>query len=241
MSMKKRFVSLALVSALVTLGWFAFAFRPAQSRLGALNDDVDTTRQEVAALQARLEKLHQLKRNAPEVRAEAARMATALPKDEPRVQDVILQIQDAANASGIDFLTITPSLPAVPPEAAAVATGPVPTQPQGSTAAPAPTATPDAAAAAAAAAARAADPVAKLRSIDVQIKAEGAFFEMEQFVLRLEQLARAMRIDDLSLTTSDQGGATRIGAAMKVRIFMLAPQAAVAAPAPSTQTTSGAN
>jgi Tfp pilus assembly protein PilO len=236
--MKKRFVSLAAVSALVTLGWFVFAFRPAQSRLGALNDDVETTRQEVATLQARLEKLLQLQRNAPEVRAEAGRMATALPKEEPRVQDVVLQIQDAANSAGIDFLTITPSLPAVPPEAAAAGTVPTtPTQAQGSTATPAPTATP--AQAAAAAAARAADPVAKLRSIDMQIKAEGQFFEMEQFVLRLEQLARALRIDDLSLTTVDQAGGARVGAAMKVRIFMLAPQAAVAAAAPSTQATSG--
>ncbi len=234
MSMKKRFVSLALASALVTLGWFVFAFRPAQSRLGALNDDVEMTRQEVATLQAKLENLLQLQRNAPEVRARADRMAKALPKDQPRVQDVILQIQDAANSAGIDFLTITPSIPAVPPEAAAAATTPTtPATGQGASA-PAPTATPDPAAAAAAAAARAADPIAKLRSIDMQIKAEGAFFEMENFVLRLEQLARAMRIDDLALTANDQGGGTRINGAMKVRIFMLAPQAAVAAPAPST-------
>lgn len=234
MSMKKRFVSLGLVAGLVTLIWFLAAFRPAQSRLGALNDDVDDTRQEVASLQAKLEQLQQLERSAPEVRARADRMAKALPKDQPRVQDVILQIQDAANAAGIDFLTITPSIPAVPPEAAAAATSattPGSQDQNGSTATP--VATPDAAA----------DPVAKLRSIDMQIKAEGEFFEMENFVLRLEQLARAMRIDDLALTASDQaGGATKISGAMKVRIFMLAPQAAVAAPAPTTtQGTSGAN
>ncbi|MGH2759381.1 MAG: hypothetical protein ACRDKJ_07415 [Actinomycetota bacterium] len=237
--MKKRFVSLGLVSALVTLVWFVAAFRPAQSRLGALNDDVAATRQEVAALQARLEKLLQLKGNEPVVRAEAARMATALQKEEPKVQDVIIQIQDAANSAGIDFLTITPSLPAVPPEAAAAATAPTTATTQGQAAPPTPAPATPAPNADAAAAATGADPVAKLRSIDMQIKAEGAFFEMEQFVLRLEQLARALRIDDLSLTTSEQGGATRIGAAMKVRIFMLAPQAAVAAPAPSTQATSG--
>lgn len=242
MSIKNRFVSLGLVSVLVTLTWFVFAFRPAQSRLGELRADVDTTRQEVQVLQARLEQLLELQRNEPEIRAEAARLATALPREEPKVSDVIIQIQDAANAAGIDFLTITPSLPAVPAEAAAAQAPVAPPQGANGTATPASTTAPAANGDAAAAAQTPADPIVRLRSIDVQIKADGQFFEIEQFVLRLEQLARALRIDDFGLTSSTQeGGATVLSAAIKLRIFMLAPQAAVGSASAGQPTqTSGA-
>lgn len=213
MSMKKRFVSLGAVTLVALLGWFLAAFRPAHSELGKLNTQVESTRKQVSSLEAQLRKLIALKNNASAVRAEAARMATALPKTEPRVQDFIRQVQTIADEAGIDFLTVAPSPPTVPtdlvPEAAAPATssdsskssssGDSKDKPQST------------------------EPVTPLRSISVQVKADGKFFEIENFILKLEHLPRALRIDEFSLS-SNQDGSGLLSATMKLQIFMLTNQ-----------------
>lgn len=229
MSIKNRFITIALLLTIALMGWFALAFRPAQSRLNELNSSVGLTREQVTSLQAQLERLTGLKRNEGNVRAEAARMTKALPAD-PSMSDFILQVQDAANSAGIDFLSIAPSLPAVPVDAAAAA--PVP----GTTpATPQPSSTPSADGASTTPTA----PTTPLRTISIQLDVEGKFFEIEQFILKLEHLARALRIDDFTLSAGAQGsqgpdGAKAAGAvvpdrltsSMKLQMFMLAPQAA---------------
>lgn len=232
MSMKKRFSALVLITVVAVVGWFALAFRPAHSRLGELRDEVEQSRTELSALQERLERLQALQRNENQIRDEAVRMAAALPS-EPAVSDFILRVQDAANAAGIDFLTITPALPAVPAGVAAA-------QP----AAPSDAELTDEQreAQAQAEAAAAADPVNRLRSIEVQVKADGGFFAMEQFIANLERLGRAVRLDDFTLATGGGDAADTLSASMKLNIFMLAPQAAAGAgtgtaaaqPAPTT-------
>lgn len=214
--MKKRFISLAAVSVVVVGSWFGLAYRPAQSKLSDLRADVTTTRQEVQALESKLQRLLALQANEGGARDAAQRIAGSLPAD-PKVSDFILQVQDAANAAGIDFLSIAPSLPAVTADAAASAPAP---SANGSGEASAQT------------------PASRLRTIAVQIKADGDYFEIENFTLKMEQLARALRIDDFSLTGSqDQAGGTTLSASMKLQMFMLAPQAAAPAPATTNQGT----
>jgi Tfp pilus assembly protein PilO len=237
-SVKKRFVGLALITLIAVVGWFVFAFRPAHSRLSELHAQVDKTQKQVADLEAQLRRLLALQRSEGELKAEATRMSTALPAD-PKVSDFIIQVQDAANSAGIDFLSISPSLPAEP---VAVVTSPTssaaPSQPsssqqggeqatQPSTSAPNP-----------------------LRSISVQLKADGRYFEVEEFILRMEHLARAVKIDELTLGAAGQtqsGSAPgtivsgspakspdALSATLKLQMFMLMPQAA-AGSAPTTQ------
>lgn len=216
MSMKKRFISLAAVSVVVVGGWFGLAYRPAQSKLNDLRADVTTTRQEVQALESKLQRLLALQANEGGARDAAQRIVGALPAD-PKVSDFILKVQDAANAAGIDFLSIAPSLPAVTADAAASAPAP---SADGSGEASSQT------------------PASRLRTIAVQIKADGGYFEIEDFTLKMEQLARALRIDDFSLTGSqDQAGGTKLSASMKLQMFMLTPQAAAPAPAATNQGT----
>lgn len=233
MSMKKRFTALVLITAVGVLGWFALAFRPAHSRLGELRQEVERSRTEVSALEERLQRLIALQRNENSIRDEAERMSAALPTD-PAVSDFILRVQDAANAAGIDFLTITPSLPAVP---AGVATAQPAAAPNDAELTPE-----QREAQAKAQAQAAADPVNRLRAIEVQVKADGGFFEMERFISNLERLGRAVRIDDFTLGAGGGEGANVLSATMKLNIFMLAPQAASGAgtgtaagqPAPAT-------
>ena len=227
MSMKRQFVWLSVACLLAVVAWFGLAFRPAQSQLRDLSAAVATTQQEVTDLEAKLQKLLALQRNSSGARDRAQRLLGALPAD-PKVSDFILQVQDAANAAGIDFLSIAPSLPAVP---ASVATS---TSVTGST--PATSASPEEDAAAATAAA--ANPATRLRSISVQIKADGEFFEIEDFVLKMERLARALRIDDFTLAAAGGSQGNMLTSSMKVQMFMMTPQAA-AGGVPNGQTTQG--
>jgi Tfp pilus assembly protein PilO len=230
--MKRKFVWLGLVTVVALVSWFVAAFRPAHSKIDELRDDVVATKQEVSSLQAKLQHLISLKHNEPKIRAEVERMTTALPNLDPKVSDFIVQVQDAANAAGIDFLTVTPSLPAVPDD---IGTSATPAAPAPSTTKPSTSSSTEGAAAAPQA------PQTPIRSISVQIKADGRFFELEQFVLKMEHLARALRIDELDLSAggADKGGV--LSASMKVRIFMLAPQAAAGGSTSQTaQGTTGA-
>jgi Tfp pilus assembly protein PilO len=226
-SIKNRFVAVGLLTVIAVLGWFGLAFRPAQSRLNELNSNVSAKQSEVAGLRAQLERLIGLKRNETKVRVQAARMATALPSA-PNVPDFIIQLQNAANAAGIDFLSISPSLPALPADAAGTIPPPATTQSsstQSGTAAPA----------------QPAPPSTPLRSISVQITADGSFFEIEQFILKMEHLARALRIDDLSLNTGGQDSSGRsskdvLSATIKLQMFMVTPQAAAGSATGTAQT-----
>ena len=229
MSMKKQFVWLSVACLVAIVAWFGLAFRPAQSQIRDLRADVVKTQQEVTDLEAKLQKLLALQRNSSGARDRAERLVGSLPTD-PKVSDFILQVQDAANAAGIDFLSIAPALPAVPAE---VATS-TPTDASGST--PSASPTPEEAAAAAAAAAQ--NPVTRLRSIAVQIKADGEYFEIEDFVLKMERLARALRIDDFTLAVAGESQGTALSSSMKVQMFMLTPQAAAGA-VPNGQTDQG--
>jgi Tfp pilus assembly protein PilO len=216
--MKKRFVSLGLASLLLVGAWFLVAFRPAHSRIGELRADVDKAKVEVSDLEAKVQRLLALQRNESGSRDEAKRRVAALPGD-PKVSDFIIQVQDAANGAGIDFLSIAPSLPAVPADIAAATAPAAPAG--GSPAAEEETETDQSVA-------TPADPTTRLRSISVQIKADGEFFEIEQFVLRLEQLARALRIDDFSLAGEDKEQTEgRLSSSIKLQMFMMTPQAAV--------------
>lgn len=111
MSLKMK-VALSIVGVVVILaGWFLMVFRPNQQTISDLRDEIEATQEEIVALEAQLLRLQALRDRAPELREEAARFSLALPTS-PRVPDFILQVQEAADQARVDFLTITPSLPA---------------------------------------------------------------------------------------------------------------------------------
>jgi Tfp pilus assembly protein PilO len=236
--MKMRFVSLIAVSLVVLIAWFALAFKPARSKLADVRADVKTTQDEVAQLTAKLQELQNLKANEKELRAEFKKFANALPV-EPALSDFILSVQDAADQAGIDFLSITPSLPA------AAATEVAPTAP-----APSTDSTPDEADAATA---QAAAPVSPLQSIAVSLTADGKFFEIENFVAKMEKLERAVRVDDFTLSagggssSGSSGEAAQLGPnsspkislSIRLRMFMNTPTAPATSGTTSGATTSG--
>ncbi len=193
-SMRMRFVALALGAVVLIAGFFFVGIKPARSRLATVKEEVATTQAEVAALQAKLAELQELQRNEKQLREEAERLSKGLP-GKPGVSDFIRQVQGAASDAGIDFLTITPSVPA---DLAAPATGGAPA-------------------------------LIGLKAISLALSANGSFFDVEEFIERMERLERAVRIDTFTL-----GGASPapLSLSINMRMFMAAPAAAApAAPA----------
>jgi len=113
MSMKLKIILVSVLTVVVAAGWFLFSYRPTQKHLTEVRTQVVAERQQVAQLRAQLTHLQALKANEPKLRALIARYNTALPSD-PGLPQFILQMQDAATRAGVDFLSVTPSLPAAP-------------------------------------------------------------------------------------------------------------------------------
>lgn len=111
MSIRLKLVLIGLGSVAVIALWFLFVFRPNRAELADLNQQIETTKVEIRALEAELQRLQALQRNEPQLRADLARLTDALPPDH-RVPSFILQLQEAANLAGVDFLSIGPSQPA---------------------------------------------------------------------------------------------------------------------------------
>ncbi len=198
MSVRNRAILLAAVFVLLLLVWFFFMFRPNQRRISELRAEQEQVQQEIGGLQVQLERLRELQRQEPQLRAQFARLQDALP-DDPRLPDFILQVQEAANLAGIDFLSITPSLPAAftPPGAM---------QPP-----------PEA---------------AQLQAISVSISVTGTYFEVEDFIIRLERLQRAVRIGSFTLAPGEgaAGGSPTLSTTLQMQMFMVSPAPVVQQP-----------
>lgn len=177
---------LSVLAVLVVLALFFFFFiKPRQNELATVRDNIESERARTVQLQAELQRLQDLQANAPELEAELAKIRGFVPKDD-EVPNFIFLVQDAANAAGVDFVSITPELPKPPPEGAALA------------------------------------------EIRAQIGAGGGYFAIQDFIRRLHGLDRAVRIDNLSLTGSEdqETGEITITLDSTARIFFEAPAAA---------------
>lgn len=171
MSVRLRAILLGAGFLVLVVAWFFLGFNPNRSRINELRDEQEEVEASITRLEAELARLEELQRMEPELRAQFTRLQDAVPED-PRIPDFILQVQEAANLAGIEFLSISPSLPAAF------------TPPGGEGGA------------------------ANLQAIAVSIQTTGRFFALEDFIIRLEKLARAVRINTFGL--SPGGGAADV-------------------------------
>ncbi len=120
MSPRVRMI-LSVLSVLVVLLAFFFLFiRPRQQELARVEEEIVTEEARTQQLRIELARLQDLQANAPELQAELATIRGFVPKDD-QVPNFLFLVQDAANAAGVDFVSITPELPKPPPEGAALA------------------------------------------------------------------------------------------------------------------------
>ncbi len=120
MSPRVRLVLSVLGVFIVLLAFFFLFIRPRQQELARVEEEIVTQQARTQQLRSELARLQDLQANAPELQAELATIRGFVPKDD-QVPNFLFLVQDAANAAGVDFVSITPELPKPPPEGAALA------------------------------------------------------------------------------------------------------------------------
>jgi Tfp pilus assembly protein PilO len=145
-----------VAGVLVCLLFYVLAIRPRQGELSDVQAQVGTETAKTQQLQSQLAQLEALQRQAPRLQADLAEIRELVPEDD-QVPNFIFQVQESANAAGVDFVEITPELPRTPPESQALA------------------------------------------QVRVTLGAEGGYFAVQDFIRRLYDLDRALRIDGLSM------------------------------------------
>lgn len=190
MSGRARLILTAVLVALACVVLYFFFIRPQRQELAQVRMDIDAANNLTTQLTVELQRLQELQANQPELEAELARFRQFVPL-RPELANFIFQVQAAANSAGLDFVDITPELPASPPEGAALA---------------------------------------QVRS---QIGAAGGYFALQDFVRRIYNLDRAMRVDDFVLSVgSTEPFGTRLRMTMSVRMFYELPESAVVTTTP---------
>ena len=222
--MSRRPVLIGVAAALgVLVFWFLFLWSPQGSKITKAKERAAQAESERQELQLRIARLKSLQQAEPQKRAQLESLRVAIP-DEPNLAQFILDANTAANVSGIEFLSISPSPPAA-------ATGPA-----GSGSTP-PATTPAAPGAG-----------ARPAVINLQMSVSGGYFQVVDFVNRLNGLSRLVVIDSLGLTTGAPAAAatsasTGLTVAITARMFVSAatpvagPSGAPVTPGGATTTT----
>lgn len=183
MSQRARMILAIVGAVLMCIAVYFLLIRSRQGELGDLNESIQAEEDRTAQLRVELERLQDLQRRAPELQAELDRFRQLVPGNH-EIPNLIFQIDEAAKASGIDFLDIAPELPKAPPEGA---------------------------------------PLAEVR---MSVGGQGGYFALQDFIRRLYDLDRAMRIDIVTMTgTEDEAGATTIDLQITARVFFDIPGA----------------
>jgi Tfp pilus assembly protein PilO len=180
--------------------WFLFLWSPQGSKITKAKERAAQAESERQELQLRIARLKSLQQAEPQKRAQLESLRVAIP-DEPNLAQFILDANTAANTSGIEFLSISPSPPSSGTGPSAPGSTPPPTTP----------ATPAAPAAG-----------ARPAVISLQLSVSGGYFQVVDFVNRLNGLSRLVVVDSLGLTASAQAApdSTGLSVAISARMFV---------------------
>lgn len=197
-SNRARIILTVVLSLAVSAAFYFFFVKSRQSELSEVKSEVESAQSETMSLQAELTRLKGLQENAPKLEARLNEFREAVPQDD-QVANLIFQVQDAANKSGINFVQVDPDVASPPLEGAQVA------------------------------------------QVKVVIGAKGGYFSLQDFVRRLYDLDRALRVDQMDMVvneadTESSASTDLITMTATARIFFELPEGGVQA-APGTTTT----
>ena len=99
------------VAAVILLAWTFLLWRPKGEDLAAAKAREEAASAERTQLQVRLDRLRQASEQRPALELADRRLRLAVPS-EPELAQFILAVDEASKASGVEFMTITPSRPA---------------------------------------------------------------------------------------------------------------------------------
>ena len=165
MSGRARIILTAAVSFVVLLAFFFAFVQPRRTELGEVRSRVEAEEARTTQLTADLAHLKDLRSNAPQLQAQLDELRSAVPSSD-EIPELLLKIEDVASRADVDFVQITPEIPAPPAEDATVA------------------------------------------QVNLAIGAEGSYFSLQDFVRRLYEMDRALRIDYLTMSGGQEDSGT---------------------------------
>lgn len=210
--MNRRLLIPLAVGVAVVLVWFVALWGPQGSALASAKKRRTTAEQQGATLRDQLTRLQQARRDQPLKQSELETLRVAIP-DDPNLAQFILDTNDAATKAGITFLSIAPT----PPGAAAGTSATGGSSATGGTSG-----------------GGAATPVAIRMSMTIS----GGYFQILDFVNRLNKLPRIVVIDSLTLTGG--GDISNMQVSIAARMFTTSPRpvsGGATSPTPGATTT----
>lgn len=114
MSRRIVFILVPVVLVLVLVAYWFLLLNPLFDSISAREREIDQNRRQLASLEAKLSQLSQLKEDAARNEARLVELSKMVPTSE-QLPSLLLQIQDLAAQSGIEFLTISPGQPTEAP------------------------------------------------------------------------------------------------------------------------------
>jgi type IV pilus assembly protein PilO len=178
----KQWVALAAVAALVILagGWFLLV-SPKRSDAAALRSQTSEKQRANQLLASQLATLKSQAKDLPAQQAKIAAVAAKIP-DNGAMPTLIRSLNSAAADTGVELVSLAPSQPTTVAPAAAAVTAPT----AGSTTART--------------TAAAASMVGTLQSVGVTLNVVGSYFQVAEYLDRLESLTRAFRVTGFTET-----------------------------------------
>ena len=178
--MRSRIAAFGGVLALVSLMAFVVVLRPQAAKVADTRQQTAAQEQRESELQLKLRQLQALEQKAGDLEDRARRADVAVP-DGPELDQFVLQVQEAARKSAIDWLSVNPGAPTTMAQAG-------------------------------------------VQEIGVSMNLTGGYFQVQDFVTRLEALGRAVKISQVSLSPGPNG-LPQLAATLVMKLFTSAPAA----------------
>ena len=220
--MNRRVLLAGVAGAVVVLLlWYVFFWSPQSRAIADARERREAAERLEGELRARLSRLREAKRVEATTRSQIDALRVAVP-DQPNLAQLILDANDAATRSGIDFLSISPTPPSAPGAATTGAAGTAPDTAPGT----APGATP------------ATGTAGRPSEIRLAMTITGGYFQVLDFINRLDALPRLVVIDSLNVTAGGETGGLSVQ--LQARMFTNAAPAGTAGRSAGAATAGGA-
>jgi type IV pilus assembly protein PilO len=188
-------VAVVLIAAIFAAGWFLLV-SPKRTEAADLKAKTVSQEGNNLSLEQKLQELKAQQADLPAQRAELAAIKTNIP-DNPALPSLIRDLTAAANKVGADLDALAPSAPQPISAPGAVGAAPVP-----ATGAPASTA-----------------PV--LYQVPMTLNVTGSYFELEQFLGKLEGLKRSFLVSSFALAPkASEEAPSDLGLTITGRVFL---------------------
>jgi type IV pilus assembly protein PilO len=115
LSARDQIIIAVVVLVLFAVAFFFFLILPQINRIGDLESQLDQANQQAQQSQALLQRRLESKARSAETQVSRMELSSAVP-EAPQLPSIIVELQDSANAAGVDLVAITPDTIEIPEE-----------------------------------------------------------------------------------------------------------------------------